>query len=93
MDENTIRRFQFRLSDVLLAMTILSVVAAQVAINGGLVRTQPNTASKIIAGLNLAIVVVAACFYKCNRRRTLWIATAATVVATIIGIVIGNLVG
>lgn len=94
MDENS-RRFQFRLSDGVLAMTIFSVWAAQVAINypGGLIRQTPSTASRIIAGLNFAIFVVGAYYYKSNRRRTLWIATLAAIVATIVGVLIGKLAG
>jgi hypothetical protein len=93
MDENSRHHFQFRLSDVMLAMTICCVVAAQLLINypNGRIDGSPSTASRIIAGLNLVILVVAWQFYKSSRRRTLWIAAAATIVATIIGVLIGKL--
>ena len=96
MDEDSGHRLQFRLGDVVLAMTIRCVVAAQVVINhpdGRIIDGSPSTAGRIIAGLIFVTLVVAWRFYKSNRRRTLWIATAATILATIVGVLIGKLTG
>ena len=94
MDENLGHRFQFRLSDAMLAMTICCVVAAQVVINHleGQIFGPGSMAGRIIGGFNLLIVLIAVRFYKSNRRRTLWVGAAAAIIATIVGVLIGKCV-